>query len=387
MDSIETIICLILLLMAVPDLCRKFGRPALANVFFVVFGLLLEPFVQADVKTMVEQAGEVGFLLVLFEVGLEIELPKFREFIPSLRYASLWMLVQCFLILALATVTGLALPQAILAAVALSSCSMSMAYFGWKHYPGLPGKSRDFMLQIMIALEMLAIVVLSVGGIATVHGFGWLVLVKLAGMAVTVYLISRFASHVVKLFQWIIQKTTQWRVHFLVLLVLVICAVGDRLGLSAAKTAFFLGMFMGRTEFQGQSVEEYIAPVSRRFLIPIFFMSLGLLIDTHMLFSYTALLALLGSFLLIGFREVVHRRWLKTGGDAQAYLLLCPNLTLAALAATTLLQAGSRVAATWVILSGLFLSVISLLMLPRVAEESIKPTSVAPVRLDPVGRN
>ena len=60
-------------------------------------------------------------------------------------------------------------------------------------------------------------------------------------MAVTIYLTSRFSSHVVKLCQTIIQKTTQWRVHFLVLLVLIICAVGDRLGLSAAKTAFFWG--------------------------------------------------------------------------------------------------------------------------------------------------
>jgi Kef-type K+ transport system membrane component KefB len=223
---------------------------------------------------------------------------------------------------------------------------------------------------------VLAIVVVSVGGIAATHGFGWLVLLKLAGIAVTIYLISRFASHVVKLFQRIIQKTTHWRVHFLVLLVLVICAVGDRLGLSAAKTAFFLGLFMSRAEFQGQSVEEYIAPISRRFLIPIFFMSLGLAIDAHMLFSYTALLALCGAFLLIGFREVIHRRWLKTGGDAGTYLLLCPNLTMAALGATTLLQTGSRVAATWVLLAGLFLSVISLFMLPRAVEQDAK---VAPV--------
>lgn len=373
MDSIETIICLILLLMAVPDLCAKFGRPAFANIIFVIFGLLLGPLEQSEVKIMVEQAGEVGFLLVLFEVGLEIELPKLREFVAPLRYALLWSLSQYLLILALAAVAGLTLPQGILAAAALSSCSMSMAYFGWKHYPGLPGKSRDFVVQVMIALEVLAIIVLSVGGIAVAHGFGWLILLKLAGIAVTVYLISRFASHVVKMFQWIILKTTHWRVHFLVLLVLVICAVGDRLGLSAAKTAFFLGLFMSRAEFQGQSVEEYIAPISRRFLIPIFFVSLGLLIDVRMLFSYAALLALCGSFLLIGFREVIHRRWLKTGGDVQAYLLLCPNLTMAALAAKTLLQAGSLAAATWVVLSGLFISVISLLMLPKVAVENGKP--------------
>jgi CPA2 family monovalent cation:H+ antiporter-2 len=372
MNSIETIICLMLLLMAVPDYCRKLGRPALANVGFVIFGLVLGPLVQTDVATMIKQAGEVGFLLVLFEVGLEIDLPKLRELLPSLRFAALWSLIQYPLVLALACAAGLNLPAGLLAAAALSSCSMSMAYFGWKHYPGLPETARTFTLQIMIALEVLAIVVLSVGSVAAKSGIGWLIVIKLAGMAVTVFLISRFAAHVVKLCQWIITKTTHWRVHFLVLLVLVICAIGERLGLSAAKTAFFLGLFMSRAQFEGMSVEEYIAPISRRFLIPIFFMSLGLLIDARMLFSHMALLALCGAFLLIGFREVLHRRWLKTGGDAQTYLLFCPNLTMAALAATALLSNGSRDAATWVVLSGLFISVISLLFLPRGMEENVE---------------
>jgi Kef-type K+ transport system membrane component KefB len=197
-------------------------------------------------------------------------------------------------------------------------------------------------------------------------------------MAVTVFLISRFATHVVQLFQWIIEKTTHWRVHFLVLLVLIICAVGERLGLSAAKTAFFLGLFMSRAQFEGRSVEDYIAPISQRFLIPIFFVSLGLLIDAHMLFSYMAWIALCGAFLLIGFREMIHRRWLKTGGDARTYLLLCPNLTMAALAARTLLETGSRAAATWVVLSGLFLSVISLMLLPRGVAETEKPAAALP---------
>ena len=375
MNNIETIICLLLLLMAVPDVCRKLGRPALANVMFVVFGLVLGLFVQPDVATMVKEAGEVGFLLVLFEVGLEIDLPPLRELLPSLRFGVLWSLVQYPLVVLLARVSGLSVWEGILAASAITGCSMSMAYYGWKDYPGFPSTSRAFTLQIMIALEVLTIVVLSLGAATVKSGFGWLLLLKLAGMAVTVFLTSRFASHFIKLCQWIITKTTHWRVHFLVLLVLIICAIGERLGLAAAKTAFFLGLFMSRSQFEGQSVEEYIAPISRRFLIPIFFMSLGLLIDARMVFSYTALLALCGAVLLIGFREVMHRRWLKTGGDAGAYLLLCPNLTMAALAATTLLHAGGRDAATWVVLSGLFISVISLLLLPRTQSETILPAS------------
>jgi Kef-type K+ transport system membrane component KefB len=193
MNSIETIICLMLLLMAVPDLCHKFGRPALANVFFVIFGVMLAPVVQMDVKTMLEQAGEVGFLLVLFEVGLEIELPKFRELLPSLKYALIWSLIQYVVISPMAMVSGLNLVESILAAGALSSCSLSMAYLGWKHYPGLDGPPRQFVLRIMIALEVFAILILSVGGVAATHGFGWLVWVKLTGIALTVYLISRFA--------------------------------------------------------------------------------------------------------------------------------------------------------------------------------------------------
>jgi Kef-type K+ transport system membrane component KefB len=104
-------------------------------------------------------------------------------------------------------------------------------------------------------------------------------------------------------------------------------------------------------------------------LIPVFFVSLGLVVPASVLFSRVALVTGCGAMLLIGFREVIHRRWLKTGGDAAVYLLLCPNLTMAALAATALLGAGRRDAATWVVLSGLFMSVISLLLLPRAVEE------------------
>jgi Kef-type K+ transport system membrane component KefB len=375
MNSIETIICLMLLLMAVPDVCRILGRPALANACFVVFGLALGPLVQTDVATMVKQAGEVGFLLVLFEVGLEIDLPRLRELLPSLRFAVLWSLVQYPLILGLACLSGLTLSEGLLAAVALTSCSMSMAYFGWKHYEGLTDTARGFILQVMITLEVMVIVALSIGSVTVKSSPGWVIILKLAGMAVTVYLISRFAIHVVRLCQWIIAKTTQWRVHFLVLLVLVICAIGNRLGLPAAKTAFFLGLFMSRAQFEGQGVEEYIAPISRRFLIPVFFVSLGLMVDPAALFSRMAALAFGGVFLLIGFREAIHRRWLKTGGDARAYLLLCPNLTMAALAATALLDAGSRNAATWVVLSGLFMSVISLLLLPRAIGQKETPVA------------
>lgn len=366
MNTIETIICLILLLMAVPDLCRKLGRPALANALFVFFGIGLAGLLNADEITLIKQAGQVGFLLVLFEVGLEISLPSFRKFLPSLRYALAWALVQYPLLLLLAQVAGFSWVEGFMVAAAMTGCSMSMAYLGWKHFPGLGGEPRDFALQIMVALEVLAIVAMSINATTVAGGFGWSILWKLGIMGAVIFGISRLAAHVVTLFQWIIEKTTHWRVHFLVLLVLLICAVCDRLGLAAPKAAFFLGMFMARTQFHGHSLEEHIAPISRRFLIPIFFVSLGMMVEAKMLFSYGAMLALCGAFLLLGFREVVHRRWLHSGGPGKTFLLFCPNLTMAALAATSLLHAGKEEAATWVTLFGLFFTVLALWLLPRV---------------------
>jgi Kef-type K+ transport system membrane component KefB len=366
MTSVEIVICLIMLFMAVPDLCRKWGRPALSYSAFVLFGLLLNPVVGGDVKEMVIQAGKVGFLLLLFEVGLEIDLPPFRQFLRPVRFAVWWSLFQYPVVILLAIAAGLSFWEALLGASALTACSVGMAHAGWKQYGGMSGETKSFVLQVMVALEVLAIVFLSVEMAAVEKGISWSIGYKLAGMALVIWLVSRFASHLVKIFQTILARATHWRVHLLVLMVLVICAMGERLGLSGPKTAFFLGLFMSHAQHDGKDMEEYMAPISQRFLIPVFFVALGLQIEWRNLYSLATILALGSAFLVLGIREVMHRRWLKTGGDAQSYLLLCPNLTMVALASSVLLgKSDTAQGATWLLLTGLFITVPSVLMLPK----------------------
>lgn len=379
MSNIEVIICLVLLFMAVPDVCRKLGRPALVFSAFVVFGFVLGPVANTQVRTMLEQAGEVGFLLLLFEVGLEIELPPFRQFVRPLRHALWWAALQYPLAFALALFAGLNLLQALVAAAALTACSVGMAHPAWKNYPKLEAGPKQFLLHVMVALEVMAIVILAVETTALKNGWNWVVLVKLAGMAVTIYLIARFATHLTSLFQTILERTTHWRIHMLVLLVLAVCAVGERLGLDAAKTAFFLGLAMSRARHDGLPLEEYIAPISHRFLIPVFFVALGLQIEWRLLLDWTALLAFGTAGLILGAREIIHRRWLKSGGDNRAFLLLCPNLTIVALAAKAMLDHGTDAKLTaWLVLTGLFMTIPSLMMLPSgEAGEPAKPTATA----------
>lgn len=374
-NNIEVIITVLLLFMAVPDLCGKLRRPALAYSVFVCFGFLLAPLASTEVATMLRQAGQVGFLLLLFEVGLEIDLPPMREFLRSLRFASAWSLLQYPVAMAVSMLAGLSIGEACLACAALTGCSVGMAYPAWKQHPGLTKSSRPALLHTMVALEMFTIVVLAVDVQLLEHGLNWWIAVKLVGIGMFVFVIARFAELLVPLFQTILERTTHWRLHWLVLLILVVCAAGERLGLDAAKTAFFLGLALSRAKHHGMRLEEHIAPISHRFLIPIFFVALGLQIEWRVLASLSALMAFGLAGLLLGVREVMHRRWLKTGADGSAYFLLCPNLTLVALAANALLErSDTSQPAAWLLLVGLFITVPSIAFLP--AEPPRRPTQL-----------
>jgi Kef-type K+ transport system membrane component KefB len=365
MNSIEVIIVLLLLFMAVPDLCRKLQRPALAYSVFVLFGLAVGPLVDEQVAIMLRQAGKVGFLLLLFEVGLEIDLPPWETFLSSLRFAASWSLLQYPVVMAVALLAGLSLIEACVAAAAITGCSVGMAYPAWKHYPGLSESARPMLLHGMVALEMLTIVVLAVDLQLLEHGLRWWLVAKVCGIALTVFLIARFAVHLLPLFQTIIERTTHWRLHWLVLLILVVCAVGERLGLDAPKTAFFLGLALSRAKHHGVKLEDYIAPISHRFLIPVFFVALGLQVKWGMLLSLDALLAFGLAGLLLGLREIMHRRWPGRSAETGTYLLLCPNLTMVALAANVLIErAEASQAAAWLLLTGLFVTVPAILLLP-----------------------
>ncbi len=371
MNAIEIIILLLLLVLAVPDFCRRLGRPALANAGYVIFGVTVGPLLGEDVQTMLHQAGKVGFLLLLFEVGLEIELPAWRRLLAPGRFAAMWVLAQAPLVMGCAHLTGLGLAESVLATTALTSCALGMAYGAWKTYPAVTPERHAFLLLAMIALEVQAIVGLSVGGSILETGFKWTLVPTVLGTLLVLGVVGLLAPRLERLFQRILETTTQWRIHLLILLVLLICALAERLGVSAPKAAFFLGLFMSRLEHESQPLEHYVAPLSQRFLIPAFFLSLGLKVPLATLGQPLALMAVGTALLILGVRHLLHARLLRTGAGERAWLLLSPNLTMVALAATTLVEHGaSPASSSWLLLTGLFLSVGALLLLPPASAES-----------------
>ena len=100
-------------------------------------------------------------------------------------------------------------------------------------------------------------------------------------------------------------------------------------------------------------------------LIELFAQALGLQIEWQLLLSRITLVAIGTSGTLLAVREIVARRWLPTGGDGRSFLLLCPNLTIVALAAKAMRDIGTDAKATaWLVLTGLFTTVVALALLP-----------------------
>lgn len=365
MNEVEAIIVLLLLFMAVPDVCRKLKRPALMYSAYVVFGIVLGPWLDGGVSTMLSKAGSVGFLLLLFEVGMEIDLPRIGRLVRPVRNAILLAALQIPVVLGSAYLVGLDMSYAFLAAAALTGCSVGMAHAAWKAYPGLTDLVRKRILRTMVALELWSILALVLGSAFLKGKFDATFGITILGIAATLFLIAQFGSKLVPVFEWIITRATHWRVHLLVLLILVVCTVGERIGLGGPKTAFFLGLAMSQTRHRGMNVDEYMAPISQRFLIPIFFVALGLQVRWLDIISLTGLMAFGTAGLLLGVRMVIYNRMLRIGGDRNAFLLISPNLTMVALGATALLQYGlAERAATWLLLTGLFMTIPAILLLP-----------------------
>jgi Kef-type K+ transport system membrane component KefB len=388
MNSIELLILLLLLFMGVPDFLRRKGRSAMSFPVFVLIGVALGPLLGSDLLTMLSKAGEVGFLLVLFEVGLEIELPGFPALRRALRFALPWALLQYPAVFALAGLAGLNLKESLLAAATLTGVSVGMAHAAWKVFPGFGDLDRRRCLNVMIVLETVAILTIGVETSFLKTGFTWMLGGKLVVIILTIVLVARAATHVTRLFQKVLAMTTHWRTHMLVVLVLVVAALGERLGLSAPKTAFFLGLFMSRVEHDGKGIEDVIAPVSRQFLIPLFFVSLGIRVDVGFLLTWPAVVAVSAAWLLIGVRHMLHRRGMGIGGHERAFLLLCPNLTMVALGATTLKETGELPQnASWLLLTGLVMSVTAIFLLPPTTKVESNTPAPQPMGHDPVELN
>ncbi|MDR1191610.1 MAG: cation:proton antiporter [Verrucomicrobiales bacterium] len=372
MTQIDVTILVLLLLMIVPGLCRKLGHAALIYPVYILSGVVFGALIDGDARQLLTQVGEFGFVFLLFTIGLEIDLPGKRESLTALRNAAFWMLAQ----IPALTVTGVWLGfdwgASLLSASALCACSVSMTYHAWQDYPHRDAAARRTVLLWMVALEVLAVLLVTAAGATLKNEHYARIPLHLGGIALAVALVAYCAQFLAKLVNRLLEFTNRWQVHFIALLVLVVAAVGERLGLAAPKTAFFLGLFISGATHEGLALERHLRPLAERLLIPVFFTSLGILIPPGAVCSWTGLAGLAAALALLmlrwGLYRVWWRRWLP--GNDRTFLIVCPNLTIVAVAVKTLMAAEVRPElGQCLLIMGLTVSVASILLLPKGAAD------------------
>lgn len=374
MTPVELLIGIILLLLAVPDLCERSGRPALLYTVYLVVGLLIGPSLNADVRDLLVEVGRFGFILLLFQIGLEIDLPPVKSLLTPAKLALKWGAVQFPFVMALAMLAGLDVTESFLAAAALNGCSVSMTFVAWKHFPTPSPDNKRHLLLWMVTIELVSIVILTAGSTLLKHGFGPAFLGQFLLIAAVVLLISKYADRWTSSLARRLPSTVRLKGHYIVLFVFVVAALGARLGLSEAKSAFFLGLFISRATHEGMALEHHLKPIGQHLLIPIFFVSLGAFVPAELLLTRTGFYALLAAVLLLALRDFLHRTYVRSGCERRAFLLVCPNLTIVAIAANTMRNAGADPRHIgWMVITGLVLSVASLLMLPGRSNDGMRP--------------
>ncbi len=399
MREIEAFILVILMMMGLPDLLRRWRRSALLYPAYLLAGVVAGPLLTPDASRLLHEIGKFGFILMLFGIGLEIDLPGGAQLRRGAAAAARWLAPQYVVLfaaaLALAIHAGRLPPDtawrgATVASLALAGCSISIAFPAWLSLRGMkPGEKAD-LLYMMVCVEVATILLLSPASFLLGRG-GWIELVlQLAGMVAAVALVWWGAGRLPGRMHGIFQRMAQWQVHFIVLFVFVFAAVGGRLGLSPAKAAFFLGLGMSRVTREGWAIDHHLRPLGQRLLVPVFLVSLG----SHLPLRIDALpalgAALATAALLMAMRSILYRRWVAPGSSAPgAHWLAGPNLTMVAIAVSLSQEAGAHALLTeWAAFTGLCVTVGSMLMLPPDpggSGEAAPPPSVAAAATAPPG--
>ncbi len=374
MTLTEISILLLLLVMTVPTICRKLGKPSIIYAVYLICGMLFTPLLMPDVRHALRVIGEIGFILLLFEIGLEIDIPRWSMMIGPIWRAAWWTAIQLPLLLTAAYFCGLPLTEGLVAAFGFCGCSVGIAFQGWYHYPSVTSQAKMSLLHWMIALEVGAMIILSTGQSLFVNGFGFKLLLNIGGIVITIALISVFGDKVAAKVAFFSRTTMQWRAHFWILFILAAVSLGHRLGLSSAKAAFFLGLAISRTTHEGLALEHHLRPISQHLLIPVFFVSLGAAVAPSDWVSWVGFSALATAIIILLFRRLIARRIPKDVGGAQPDLLVSPSLTIAAIVAEILTTSGAAPAhIAWILMISTTITLYSVLAIKVAPQLSSQP--------------
>jgi glutathione-regulated potassium-efflux system ancillary protein KefC len=262
----------------------------------------------ADGGTM--HFGEIGVVLMLFVIGLELDPKHLWTMRRSVFGGGSLQFFACALPLGLGALAfGLPWQAALVAglALSLSSTAVAMQTMAEKNLLAAPVGRTSFailLFQDIAAIPLLAFVPLLGSGSGGDAGSGWIAAAKAVGAIVAVFVIGRFLTRPILR---ALARTGLREVFtaFTLLLVLGIALLMAAAGVSMALGAFLAGVLLADSEYR-HALETDIQPF-KGLLMGLFFIAVGMSVDFSLFTSQP--LTVLG--LVVGFQvlKLAALRW------------------------------------------------------------------------------
>lgn len=313
-------------------LFRQLKFPSIIG--FLATGILAGPYALAFIKDTheVEQMAEIGVVLLLFTIGIELSLKELMRIKHLVLWGgSLQVLVTILAVTAVGAMFGFPVNQAVFFGflVALSSTAILMKLLidsGQADSPHGKMAMGILIFQDLCIVPLMLLTPLLAGGGDGIQGM-LLIGAKAAAVVLAAHYGARFFV------PWIFKQVVRVRSRELFILTIIFIVLGTAwltavAGLSLALGAFIAGLAISESEYSHQALSDII-PFREAFM-SLFFISVGMLLDPAVVARHPLLiLSLVGTILII-----------KTLITTGAAMLLGVPMRIAIIAALSLAQIG-----------------------------------------------
>lgn len=326
------------LVAAVPFFGRKVMLPDCVS--FILVGVVVGPHLLAIApqhEAVLDFLGDLGKLLLMFFVGLEVD---FRQFTENRSRAGLFGLLTFALPMAAGTAAGVAFGYPTVSAILIGSLLASHTLIA---FPIVSASSLVQRPAVAITVgatvltDMLSLLVLAACLAAHRNGFDPLALVIQVIELVAFAGIVVFGLSVPA--RWLAGRLGDNQEARFVVLLIVVClaaTLAEAINLEGIIGAFLAGLAVNRT-VTGTVARERLEFVGRAFFIPAFFVVTGFLVDITvlgrtLLTGFPLVLAIVGGLIVSKWlaAEIAGRAWRFSAGERG----LMASLTLPQVAAT-----------------------------------------------------
>lgn len=291
-EGLKDIVILFGLALVAVVLLRRFKFPSIIG--FLVTGMLAGPYSLGFISDthQVEQMAEIGVVLLLFTIGIEFSLKELMRIKHLVLLGGGFQLV--FTILAVAALGALlhfSIPQSVFFGflVSLSSTAILMKLLIDAGEMDAPhGKTA---LGILIFQDLCIVPLMLFTPLLAGSGNGFreiaIIFTKAAAVILTAHYGARF------LVPWIFKQVVKTRSRELFVLTIIFIGMGtawltSQAGLSLALGAFIAGLAISESEYSHQALGD-ILPFREAFM-SLFFISVGMLLDSAVLLRYPLLI-------------------------------------------------------------------------------------------------